>query len=707
MTDHTLARWLSRYRDREDSEHQQAAVRIVILGIVALYLAWLDPSDGPPVVGLRAVAWFTGLSTLIGLGILGWIAVAPGKSHIRRGVGMAADYSLLGIAMMLMGPNMAQLYVIIMWITIGNGLRFGPAYLYIAIGCAAASFGAVIMATPYWQAMPVLAWGLLVGLVAIPLYLSSLLRALVRATEEARRANEAKSNFLANMSHEFRTPLNGIVGMAELLITTPLTPEQRDSAEVIQTSARSLQMLVEDVLDISAIEAGKLRRSDEDFSLSELLRGVQVMLVPPAHAKGLGFELEVGREVPDGLHGDATHVRQVLVNLLGNAIKFTEEGRVSLKVSLLGRDENGGSRLRFSVRDTGIGIPAEALERIFDAFEQVDTGHARRYGGTGLGTTISKALVTLMGGRVGVDSEEGAGSHFWFELPFAAARQPLAAAPPADNVIAFDDPFVRHRARVRPLHVLVADDQPANLMVMRKLLEKAGHHPRTVESGEEALAAIETEPFDVVIVDLHMPGLSGIEVIKQAAFMQAGRTRTPFIVLTADATSSTLVECQRAGARAVLTKPIVVARLLENLAEIGCGERDGATPPLPAPVDTDELISQTILDELAEMHLGADFVTRFLGECARDARRCIAELEDAGRTAAWDEFRDSCHALKGVTSNMGAVRMAATASDAMRLTNWQLPREWKPRVGLLRQQLELTLTALRARGESVPVERDS
>lgn len=694
-----------RFANRPDSEHQQALVRMIMLVVILAYLLGVMSAVGEVSQALRQVLAFTALESLVGLGILAWIAVSPGVSHPRRVLGMIADYSLLGIAMHLLGAELALLYVVLMWITVGYGLRYGPRYLYAAVGFAVASFSGVIMTTPYWKLNPTLAWGLLAGLVAIPLYLSSLLRALVRATDAAKRANEAKSRFLANMSHEFRTPLNGIVGMSELLVTTPLTPEQREGAEVIQASARSLQLLVEDVLDISAIEAGKLKRNDADFSLSDLVKSIQLMLLPGAHAKGLAFDLRVLKEVPDTLHGDAGHLRQILVNLLSNAIKFTEEGKVTLEVSMHELTDDT-VRLRFSVRDTGIGIPADALGRIFRAFEQVDSGHARRFGGTGLGTTIAKALTELLGGHIGVESRAGAGSHFWIDVPFRLADATAATEAGRTNIIPFDDPFVRHRARTRPMRVLVADDQPANLMVLRRLLEKAGHQPYTVDDGSDVLDAIEAQNLDAVIIDLHMPGLSGLEIIKQARFMEAGRKRTPFIVLTADATPATSLESERAGAFAFLTKPVVVGKLLEKLAEIATGTSD-STPDLPAPkIDGSELVSQSILNELMELGLGEDFVPRFLNECVRDARKCIGDLDAAGTATSWNDFRDGCHALKGVASNMGALRLAEASSDAMRLANWQLPQQWRPRVQQLRQLLDLTFAALRQREAGIRLEGD-
>ncbi|MFC7300174.1 ATP-binding protein [Cognatiluteimonas weifangensis] len=704
----------ARLSNRPDSEHQQALVRLVMLGVVLAYLAGVVEGRPGVAAPLRLSLLFLALEFVVAFSILGWILARPGISMPRRVLGMIADYSLMGVGMVLLGELLAPMYVILMWVTVGNGLRFGSRFLHAAIGFAVVTFLIVILRTPYWQANPWLGWGLLGGLVAVPLYLSSLLRALTRATEAAKAASEAKSRFLANMSHELRTPLNGIVGMAELLATTPMSPEQRDSAEVIRTSARALQLLVDDVLDFATIEAGKLRRSDTDFSLVELTRSVHVMLLPSAQAKGLTLETGIAREVPDALHGDSGHVRQILINLLSNAIKFTEHGKVSLDVQLLQADA-AGARLRFCVRDTGIGIPEDYLGRIFDAFEQVDSGRGRRFGGTGLGTTIAKVLTELLGGRIGVESRLGAGSMFWFELPFRLGAATGAAATESSNVIAFDDPFVRHRARVRSLRILVADDQAANLLVMRRLLEKAGHRPQVVEDGNDVLNALEAQQYDAVIIDLHMPGVSGIEIMKQMRFIEAGRARTPFIVLTADATPEARLESERAGAYAFLTKPLAIDRLLEKLAAVGEGVA-AAIAPEPGPAagkgaaaDTagGAALSQHILEELREMKLGEDFVHRFLSECARDARKALADMETAGNASQWDEFRDGCHALKGAAGNMGAVRLAASASEGMTMGNDRLRQEWHGLLQQLRQLLQQALAALRERGDLTRQEADS
>lgn len=695
-----VVRWIgSRLAGRPDSEHGQAAVRLVMLCVIYAYLQLVVGRHPEVARELRLSEAYLAVEVAVALGIAGWLLWRPGVSHPRRVLGMLADYSLMGVGLYLLGDLLAWLYVVIMWVTVGNGLRFGPRYLYAAIGFAVITFGIAIATTPYWQQhnLP-LALGLLAGLVAVPLYLSSLLRALTDATAAARAASEAKSRFLANMSHEFRTPLNGIVGMSELLVTTPLSAEQRESALVIQTSAKALQALVDDVLDLFKIEAGKFQRNDSAFALHDLVRGIEVMLGPSAQAKGLALASSIADDVPATLYGDSNRLRQILVNLLSNAIKFTERGEVTLAISTVDAGPER-VRVRFSVRDTGIGIAPDALVRIFDAFEQVDSGLGRRYGGTGLGTTIAKGLAEQMDGSIQAESQPGQGSHFWVELPFGRVASDAPARRAGEgNVIAFADPFVRHRARVAPLRVLVADDQSANLMVLRRLLERAGHRPLLVDDGEAVLDALEREHFDAVITDLHMPGADGLDVLRQTRVIEAGSgRRTPFIVLTADATAEAQENCRRAGAFAYLTKPVVIERLLETLAEIAPGVEAGRrASDLRPRVDR---MSTPVIDEMRDMGFDEAFIRRFLSECARDARKCLVDLAGASDAGRWDEVRDLCHALKGTAANLGASDLEAQASRGMRMPSDRLAIEWRLLLQGLGRALDDALEALRVRGD--------
>jgi two-component system sensor histidine kinase RpfC len=494
-----------------------------------------------------------------------------------------------------------------------------------------------------------------------------------------------------------------------VLATTQLDDEQRECVNTIQASSRSLLTLVEEVLDISAIEAGKLRVVAEDFSLDDVVQSIGLILLPQARLKRLDYQVKVAAGVPKLLRGDLGHLRQILLNLAGNAVKFTEHGKVEIRVSQLREEGHDLVRLRFDILDTGMGVGAEMRSRLFQAFEQADVSLGRRHEGSGLGTSISRGLVEAMGGQIGYIDNPPQGSCFWFELPFALPPVLAGEFTPAvfgegqqgrpDNVIAFADPFLRHRARVRSMKVLVADDHQANRLVLQRLLQKAGHKVVCVNGGEAVLDAMAESDYDVAIVDLHMPGMSGLDMLKELRVLQAGGApRTPVLVLSADVTPESIQQCTQAGAHTFFGKPVVPVRLLDTLADIAVnnGLRGRAPVVQPALVAAG-VLDTGVLDELASLGMGESFEQEFIRQCLADAKQCVAVATEAGERGDWVLLREQAHAIKGVASNLGLVRVAYRAGEVMHMADWQLKSEWRERIKLIRTAIKEGRQALEER----------
>lgn len=473
---------------------------------------------------------------------------------------MVFDVLLVCALLLFLGRFGVPFFAVYLWLTVGNGFRYGYKELILCAVLSLSGFIVVSQLSVFWKGELLFTITGIILLSVIPLYVAVMLKRLQMEKELAEQASMEKSRFIANVSHEIRTPLNAIVGFSSMMNKVHDAAERREMIDRIKEASDSLMDLVEGVLDFSRIESGHVRIRRNVIDLPALLESVEGMFSLQTLKKGVSYVTRVDDGVPQYVVGDTQRLRQVLVNLVGNAVKFTDHGHIHVSATIVNRIDDD-QVIRIEVADTGQGISEEFQARIFERFRQADDSAQRRYGGTGLGTAIASNLIELMGGEIGLNSRYGLGSRFWFTIPLVQPGAEQLARLHADAGVAEEPTGCTDAACA---NVLVVEDSDINCYVYQTMFRFLGVNVEFADNGAIAIEKLQHGKYDLLVFDMQMPGMSGIEIIKRYYEFTRPGERAPIAVITGDATADIEHECGQLGVRAFLAKPVS----LDNIRDL-------------------------------------------------------------------------------------------------------------------------------------------
>jgi two-component system sensor histidine kinase RpfC len=639
------------------NEYEQAVLRVIVITAILSYLSFFYDE-------LKfQIPVFWGFCMAVSAFLLVNIYKKPQLNYYRVICCIFLDVGATTYSMHITDEVGSMLIAFYLWLIVGYGLRYGKRFLTFTTFLSICGFLYTTNTNPFWVDHKPFAYGLLVTLLVVPMYAFVLTQKLKKLTEKAEANSKAKSQFLSHISHEIRTPLNGIIGACGLI---KASSEDQENLKIIRASAEHLTQLVTGVLDLAAIENGKTESKIVNFKLKDLVNDCLILCSANAKNKNLSLMSHIGDDLPAQYQGEYLQIKQVILNLLSNAIKFTDSGFVKINIEKLAQ-LNNTVKIKVEVTDSGIGIAPDAIGKIFDSFTQADDSIKYKFGGTGLGTTISKNLIEKMGGEMGVSSELGKGSTFWFELPLAIAD--VVDVAPIDNIVTLHEFNKSQNGVMSKYRILIADDAPINRTLLNKVLTAEGFDVDEVEDGQQALDKLETNQYDLIILDNNMPILNGVETIKIYHALQATEAvgpNTPIFIFSADATKEAMDTALEAGASAYLTKPIQTQVLKEKIYE---ALQDTKGKPTATIIDynkatkelannnAEELLDIERLDGLTNLFGNSDSIVRLINDFIQDTDKNLSVLDNHVKQLDYRFISEYGHTISGCAANLGATTL--------------------------------------------------